>query len=378
MSLHWIHLVKGPSTVFVQGVGKVLGKDVSNSKVSVRAGKILPFEIDCSCKISIEGGVIWLGHNISTGTSMWNDIIQKTLRDRVQKTILILGDNDTGKSTLSVYLLNESLNRGFGPCCVIDADIGQGDIAPPNTVGGAIINKPIIDLRDVDGQLFEFVGSTSPIGFEQIVIKSIKSILKHFRSSCGICIINTDGYILNKGIDYKTKMVEELRPDLVVCLGHASICESLRERFISTTQVMCGNSPSNTLKSKTERSRRRLNQYLRYLPREDNTKSNIISKNLQQVKFMFKAKWYYKVRKTRNNVFHFENKINSLQIKPRELRNMFVALGSDRKNILGFGIIENISYRRIYIKLNVHNFNKIYLSKSGLSQHNRVEYRITN
>ena len=98
----------------------------------------------------------------------------KTLR-----TILIVGNSDTGKSTFAVYLINEALKNGLRPC-IIDADIGQGDLAPPNAIGGALIYAQITDLRDVNPQFVEFVGSTTPTGFEEIIIKAIKKIKRNW------------------------------------------------------------------------------------------------------------------------------------------------------------------------------------------------------
>ena len=53
--------------------------------------------------------------------------------------MLIVGNTDTGKSTFGAYIINEALKIGLRPA-IIDADIGQGDLAPPNTIGGAVIN----------------------------------------------------------------------------------------------------------------------------------------------------------------------------------------------------------------------------------------------
>lgn len=366
LSSQWIHLVKGPSIVSLEGIGQVLGKDVSNSKVSIDVGKILPFEINSDCKIIITGGESWIAHSSTAGTSIWKEIFQKIFCEKIRKTILIVGDTDTGKSTLAVYIINQALKNGFTPC-IIDADIGQGDIAPPNVIGGAIITRQIIDLRDIDGQFFEFVGSTSPVGFEGLIIKAIKNILKEFSTFCDICIINTDGYILNKGIDYKVRMAQELRPDLVVCLGEASVFDSFRGKLIPSCSILHGKSPNNTVKSKIDRTQRRLNQFLRYVFEENEGKGNIISKSLEEITFWYKGKIYSRVLTTRYGCLQFANDRTTIQIKRRKLTNIFVALGSGRK-ILGFGVLMNVSRRRVYVKSHIHAFNKIYLSNSGIKK----------
>jgi polynucleotide 5'-hydroxyl-kinase GRC3/NOL9 len=364
---HWVHLVKGPSMVSLEGIGHVFGKDVSNSSVYVHAGKILPFEISSNCNIKIECGESWLAHNSSAGTSIWSDIIRKIFYEKVQKTILIVGSSDAGKSSLAVYIVNEALKNGFTHCCVVDGDIGQGDLAPPNAVGGAVITKQITDLRDIDGDLFEFVGSTSPAGFEHIIINAIKNILKQFRPFCSICIINTDGYILNNGIDYKVRVAQELRPDLVVCLGEVSLFNTFRARF-GLSPILFGKPPSNVIKSRIDRSQRRLNQFQRYMLEEKDSRSNIISKSLNEVKFVFKGKLYHTARTTRYGSLHLMNNRKSIQIMRRKLANMFIAVGSDRRNILGFGVILNVSRSTVHIKSDVDNFNKIYLSNSRINE----------
>ena len=120
----FIHLVRGPAEVTVVGTCQVLGKDVSNNKVSVAAGKILPFEISSDSKINIElgeSGKSWITDYFNAGTAIWQDIIRKIFVEKV-RTILIVGDTDTGKSTLATYILNLALKNAYRPA-IIDADL---------------------------------------------------------------------------------------------------------------------------------------------------------------------------------------------------------------------------------------------------------------
>ncbi|MGB7953083.1 MAG: Clp1/GlmU family protein [Candidatus Nitrosopolaris sp.] len=136
MSYHWIHLVKGPAVVTVEGFGEVLGKDVSNNQVYVRIGKILPFEIGSDCKLHIKGGKSRLVSSYDFSTAIRHQIIRRIFLENVitVRTILIVGDTDTGKSTLATYIMNEALKKGCRPG-IIDAYIGQGDLAPQNEIG---------------------------------------------------------------------------------------------------------------------------------------------------------------------------------------------------------------------------------------------------
>jgi polynucleotide 5'-hydroxyl-kinase GRC3/NOL9 len=76
---------------------------------------------------------------------------------------MLAGGSDTGKSTLSTYLANVALAHGARPC-MIDGDIGQGDLAPPAAIGAAALFRQVTDLREVSSSMFEFVGSISPAG----------------------------------------------------------------------------------------------------------------------------------------------------------------------------------------------------------------------
>ena len=59
------------------------------------------------------------------------------------------GETDTGKSTLATYIMNKAFKKGYRPG-IIDADIGQGDLAPPNAIGAAVVTEQVTDQPDVN------------------------------------------------------------------------------------------------------------------------------------------------------------------------------------------------------------------------------------
>ncbi|HEX2067429.1 MAG TPA: Clp1/GlmU family protein [Nitrososphaeraceae archaeon] len=367
----WVYLVKGPATVTLAGTAYVLGKDVSNSEVLVGAGKILPFEIDSLCQINInldEGGESWLADQYGAGTTMWQEIVNKILIEKF-RTILLIGDTDTGKSSLATFIVNLALKKNLKPA-VIDADMGQGDLAPPTAIGGTIIENPITDLRNLDAQIYEFIGNTSPVGFEDVTINAIRQIVKKIAIDSDICIINTDGYIHNNGIDYKVKMAKKLRSDLVVCLGEKSIFESFRSKY--TSLVLHNKGPTKIVKSRIERNQRRLNQFLRYI--DDNNK--YIHKNvtigIKSIKIVYRGITYSKIVKDKYGLLHLGKYI---RIKPWNLQGMFIGLGF-KEDIVGFGIIKYASAYKISIETKINYFNKVYLSHSGITKDRTLEFRI--
>ncbi|MFL6456064.1 MAG: Clp1/GlmU family protein [Nitrososphaeraceae archaeon] len=362
-------LVKGPAIVCLEGKGWVLGKDVSNSRVSVNVGKILPFERGPDCNINCMGGESWLTSSSVAGTTIWKDIVQRILLDiRTLGTVLIIGNTDTGKSTFAAYLINEALKKGLRPA-IIDADIGQGDLAPPNAVGGDVITSQITDLRDITPHLIEFVGSITPAGFEESIIEAIKKISKEARILSNVCIINTDGYVLNDGINYKIRMAEEIKPDVIVCLGRYSIFQIFRRNFLSSL-VLYGISPINTIKSKIDRKQRRLSQFSRYISGNDER----YAIRIKQAEFVYKGKIFHKSQ-LRYGILHLMNRNNTVHIPQKKLVRMFVGLGLSN-SVIGFGIIVDVFRHRLYIKSRVSKFDKIYLSNSAIIGDNPSEFKI--
>ena len=368
----WVYLVKGPATVTLAGTAYVFGKDVSHSDVSVEAGKILPFEIDSLCQINInldEGGESWLADQCSAGTTMWQEIVNKILIEKF-RTILLIGDTDTGKSSLATFIANLALKKNLKPA-VIDADMGQGDLAPPTAIGGTIIKNPITDLRNIDAQFYEFIGNTSPVGFEDVTINAIKQIVKKITTTdSDICIINTDGYIHNNGIDYKVKMAKKLRSDLVVCLGEKCVFESFRSKYFSL--VLHSKGPTKTIKSRIERNQRRLNQFLRYIDGNNNNIHKNVTIGIKSIKIVYRGITYSKILKDTHGLLQLGK---YFRIKPWNLQGMFIGLGF-KEDIVGFGIIKYASAYKMSIQTKINYFNKIYLSHSGITEDRTLEFRI--
>jgi polynucleotide 5'-hydroxyl-kinase GRC3/NOL9 len=361
-----VRMVKGPAKVTIDGTCDVLGSDISDQTITIRDGKALPFEPRGRCRLRAQlgrGGRMWLADPAKAGTWLWRDIAQEltsSVGSSKKTTVMLIGDTDTGKSTLSVYLANVMLKRGLTPC-IVDGDIGQGDLAPPTSIGAAVLSKQVTDLRDVDASLFEFVGNTSPAGFEQLVAKKLRSILDR-ASPIGsdICIVNTDGYVRNGGIEYKLMIARELRPDAIVCIGDDP--ELLGAFGHGPWQVLHAKPSSQASKSRYERTSRRLDQFLRHI----GAGSHAVE--LSHIKFVYM-----------DGLFSPSELILPpiIQLEPENLKRMFVGLGSSGQ-IVGFGIILDITQQHsiIVIQTDVSSFDRIYLGNIRLSKDGAVEVRI--
>ena len=327
-----VTMVKGPAAVRVEGMCSVLGMDVSGMQVSVRPGKALPFEPEAGCWLDISGES-WPADPSRAGTSMWKRVAGRILAKHV--TVMLIGGTDTGKSTLSIYLANAALKAEIVPC-VIDGDIGQGDLAPPGAIGAAIVSAPAVDLRDVAASSVEFVGITSPAGLERLVATRMLSMLSRMRGAASLFIVNTDGYVSDGGLRYKRMLARMIRPDIVVVIG--------RERKLAASMahgpwlLLRARSACQATKTRQDRIGRRVEQFMRYIGQE------MVEKNIASLQFVYRG------RRLPAGC--------ALQLLAQD---MFVALGS-KGRVDGFGLVQGVDADNIMIKTAILDFSTLYLS----------------
>jgi hypothetical protein len=96
---------------------------------------------------------------------------------------------------------------------------------------------------------------------------------------------------------------------------------------------------------------------------------------MKETAFVYKGKTYQRSRLGRYGTLYLMNSNNIVHIPRKKLVRMFVGLGLSR-NILGFGIIVNISRHRLYVESDVSKFDKVYLSNSAISEDNPSEFKI--
>jgi polynucleotide 5'-hydroxyl-kinase GRC3/NOL9 len=355
-------LIKGPATAVCEGTVNVLGMDVSWKEISIRSGKVLPFEAVGRSKIKISLGR-WGSYKIlsgkNVGISIWKDLAKYVVTNK-PKCIVLVGANDTGKSTLTAYLSNIAIANGL-KVSIVDGDVGQGDLAPPGCIGASKIEKQFLDLRDINAQYYRFIGAPSPRGIEGLVIRSLKDLADRLSTGSDICIINTDGYIDDHGIDYKIELVETLNPDLIVYLGNPTQGKKL-DKFKNKLIRLHG--PILVSKTHREREKRRLEQYSRFIPGGKPIMFEIRSK-----KFSLSGNLYELILK--DNLI----RLGSKEFLPRLLHGMFVGL-SKAGNVKGFGAIVHVANDKIIIKAKSGDFDTVLLSNVRLSSDMKRQYQI--
>ena len=393
-------LVKGPMKVEVQNEASILGKDVSNSKIICSEGKVWPIETESGCEVFLsylEGrqnilGEFWIHTRQEAGTKIWEDIISSVFRGAGvnSKSILLLGPTDSGKTTLSTYIINQAIKRELRPA-IIDADIGQGDLAPPSTIGFAAIENQILDLREVKGKHFRFVGSTNPTRNERLISRSVESLIREINREnsdfrgIDLVVVNTDGYVAGEGLYCKIAIANAAQPDTVICLGENApdFCKQLRSRIQSgklplilspTAKLALSYRP--IVKLRSERERRRIEQFQRYMTscgKEIGTKSF----SLRKLRFVYKGLIYHRAFFKVGDHITFLRKNRARIIANAALANMFVGLGR-ASTVIGFGIISSIKKQEITIHTNFADIDTIHLSNIGINIQTWKQYKIKN
>ncbi|HHT9146530.1 MAG TPA: Clp1/GlmU family protein [Candidatus Wunengus sp. YC61] len=134
-------------------------------------------------------------------------------------TCIIIGKNDSGKSTFCKYLVHtwtaSEIRVGY-----VDSDVGQSTIGPPTTVGLKIFNTPP-NQHDYSNFLeLHFVGNTSPEGFLLQTLHAVKRMAdKSHQQGSQITLVDTTGFVGGPVARiFKLHKIEMLRPQWIVAL----------------------------------------------------------------------------------------------------------------------------------------------------------------
>lgn len=203
-----------------QGQVEILGAILSRgASFKVRLGRQIPiFSPEVKSTLVGEGFFRWTFVKEDPIPSSWRAVIDELLA-KPNSTVVIIGQTDSGKSTLSQFLSNSILNFST-TVGLIDADIGQSDLGPPGFISASLVRRKVVDLRNIKPIAMEFVGALSPSrAFEESVdkVKKIKESLLLYNPD--YIIINTDGWLDDEGIIHKKKLLEKVKPDIVIELS---------------------------------------------------------------------------------------------------------------------------------------------------------------
>jgi polynucleotide 5'-kinase involved in rRNA processing len=385
LSQNQVLLVKGPARLsFITGSGEVLGIKQGREPIIVRRGKILPVEsLGGGVKVQVEGGedmFCQVQEGTRIGSKIWRPAVLQImthLKGCHTCSIVLIGVTDSGKSTFATYLSNVLSTSGF-KVTFVDADIGQNDLGPPGSIAVAHPTTLFTDLRDLSPYRMTYVGYISAgITFKPILDSLIRvlSAVKGEDQTSSVTIVNTDGFVLSKGLHYKLELLRLIKPHLTVTFGPTlyEIFSTLYEGQIIEAQL-----PEGIEKNHTDRLVRRMIQYNRFLASSRPTTIDLSHKRLKFLGFDFdeivQITDLREVKKGKLNLMLssepialIDHDISTAVISTGTLRDMFVGLG-DEITVHGFGLVSKVYGTKLRLKTPTKDtFSTVYMGIIRLS-----------
>jgi len=261
-------LISGTGQLYVdRGLIEIFGAVFpGGSKVRIRPGKQFPVHApDEVTSVSSKGPLLASLVKGDPIPRSWR-LLPELFLGRTMPKLMIVGPTDSGKSSLTTYLVNISLTMS-NRIAVIDSDPGQGDIGPPTCVSGAMTRSRLIDLRELRPIVVEFVGVTSPSALPEGCISAVSRVADSlFDFGVDYMFINTDGWVDDGGVEYKRRLMEVTGPDIVVLLGLKDRAREFEER--TNARVVCVDVPDHVfVRSASVRYRARVFNVLRCIGR---------------------------------------------------------------------------------------------------------------
>ncbi len=171
---------------------------------------------------------------------------------------LILGDTNSGKTTLLKYL-GERLSHRKQPVGIVDADIGQSTIGPPATICGVVFKSLLHPIETMVPQEMFFVGSTSPAGHLVQALVGVKKLVE-WAVSAGAqsVLVDTSGMVRgHEASVFKFYKIELLRPRHLLVLQQQGELESLISPFTQRKSIQVYRLPISPMARKRNQEERK-------------------------------------------------------------------------------------------------------------------------
>jgi len=199
--------------------------------------------------------------------------------EKEKGSAILLGATDTGKSTLTQFLITHLCQRVL-KVALVDADIGQSFLGPPTTIGFSVFKSdPDWEILLSPPEIF-FVGSITPEGCFPIHLKGTKRMAdKAHSSGADVIIVDTTGFILGEaGKELKRRKIDLLSPRFIIALQKSNEIEHVLNHYKENPLCKILRMPlSDQVKPKSMEERRinRTNKFQEYFKHSVNQELTI-------------------------------------------------------------------------------------------------------
>ncbi|RLF21029.1 MAG: hypothetical protein DRZ82_00130 [Thermoprotei archaeon] len=371
--------VEGPAIMeIVRGEGEIFGAPVrEGDKISVPPAKAIPYYAHSTSKIRIEGGKIVsiLGYYVPR---QWDLAVGEIASRKKPLKVMIIGDIDSGKSTLTAYLANRLYSMGFN-VAIVDSDVGQSSIGPPTTIGLGIMKGHIITLEDVPLVNAFFLGNNTPAGlFHRMITGVFLMVQEALSYGTDIVLIDTTGWIRDaQGRNLKMHKIRVVDPDIVIVLegAHGELSHIVRAASLLTDVILMPKGMARP-RSRGERKKLREISYRKYLMGSRNVEISLndvkvidgpLLTGIMHVLKQNNREYYYEIngniirvyasntrlsKEVYSEIIRRQSPYSDLKvISKRDIRNLLIAMYDKRMKFLGIGIIQDVDFNKRILKV---------------------------
>ncbi len=330
-------LLEGPASARLKdGQATVLGAPLSEEWVIVREDHQIPVETPTGAELEIRLGYAGKYKLIegSTIPTIWREASQ--IIEQSQGTIVIVGDVDSGKSTLSTLLANKCHSNGLR-VGIIDGDVGQADIGPPTTISAVMVANTIFNLQELSPLASRFMGHTSPSSIPDKLNRGLVQLKKKLERS-EVLLVNTDGWVQgDDALRYKARLLRELDPQLVLGISSNAELDNLLD-LQKCTVLKLNRSIYARTRSREERKKAREFGYKRFLQ-----KAKRVDLKLRDVKLRRSDSYQSQLRLDTND----------------DLRGVLAGLLDEKEDLISIGRVQRVGNGLITLTTAMEEFPTI-------------------
>ena len=152
---------------------------------------------------------------------MGGDQAYTALRERVRGldgVVMVIGDAETGKTTLARMLLRDAIEHGR-TVAFVDGDVAAATVGPVGCVGMKVLSSIEDCDRLVIPDELRFVGAVEPNGVVLPHVVAVAALIDIAKEKADLVICDTTGVVTGVvGQTLKYHLVELAQPALVVAI----------------------------------------------------------------------------------------------------------------------------------------------------------------
>jgi polynucleotide 5'-hydroxyl-kinase GRC3/NOL9 len=186
--------------------------------------------------------------------------------------VFLLGDIDSGKTTVGFELLQAAVRAGI-PSALVDADIAQTTVGPPTTVGLKIFpDESSLSAPLSEADRLGFVGALSPRGHLLPQVANSAKLVDAARArGAKLIVLDTTGLVSGiYGQTLKFHKMDLVQPDYVIALsrgGELDPVVGIAHRFTNAQVFEAESPPQVRVRSAEERMAHREKKFAAYFAR---------------------------------------------------------------------------------------------------------------